>query len=285
MSRRRAGGGDRRYIRPMTDFISQNEGAVRISVFLGVFALMALWEFSAPRRALVAPKPNRWGTNWGIVILDTLIVRILFPAAAVGAALDASAQGWGLFNWLDWPGWVEVVLAILAFDCLIYWQHVLSHRIPFLWRLHRVHHSDRDIDVSTAIRFHPGEIALSMALKIGAVYLLGPAAIAIILFEVILNGCALFNHSNIKLGTRVDAILRKVLVTPDMHRVHHSVIPRETDANFGFNVPWWDRLFGTYIDQPEKGHEGMTIGLHEFQDARPSRFAWSLLLPFRGRNG
>ena len=263
----------------------ENEGIIRISVFLGVFALMALWELTAPRRALVAPKLRRWGVNWAVVLLDTLVVRILFPAAAAGAALDAAAQGWGLFNWLDWPAWIEIVLAIVIFDCLIYWQHVLSHRIPFLWRLHRVHHSDRDIDVSTAIRFHPGEIALSMLLKIGAVYVLGPAALAVILFEVILNGCALFNHSNIKLPGWADRAMRLVVVTPDMHRVHHSIIHRETDANFGFNLPWWDRIFGTYIAQPEKGHDGMTIGLAEFQDERPTRLGWSLMLPLRDRWG
>lgn len=263
----------------------ENEGVIRLGVFLGVFAIMALWEFTAPRRALVAPKLRRWGVNWAVVVLDTVVVRILFPAAAAGAALDAAANGWGLFNWLDWPGWVEIVLAIVIFDCLIYWQHVLSHRIPILWRLHRVHHSDRDIDVSTAIRFHPGEIALSMLLKIGAVYVLGPAALAVILFEVILNGCALFNHSNIKLPGWADRVMRLVVVTPDMHRVHHSIIHRETDANFGFNLPWWDRIFGTYIDQPEKGHDGMTIGLAEFQDSRPTRLGWSLMLPLRDRHG
>ena len=269
----------------MEQFFSNHEGAVRIGAFLGIFAVMALWELLRPRRALVAPKANRWGTNVGIVVLDTLIVRILFPLAAVGAALDASAKGWGLFNWLDWPGWIEVTLAIVAFDCLIYWQHVLSHRIPILWRLHRVHHSDRDIDVSTAIRFHPVEIALSMLLKIGAVYVLGPSALAVILFEVILNGCALFNHSNVKLPGWADRVLRLLVVTPDMHRVHHSVIHRETDANFGFNLPWWDRLFGTYVAQPEKGHEGMTIGLNEFQDERPWRLGWSLMLPLKDREG
>ena len=268
----------------MTYFLSNHEGIARVAVFFGVFAIMALWELSAPRRRLVAPKVNRWGVNWGIVIVDTLVVRILFPLAAVGAAWDAAQHGWGLFNWLGWPGWLEIVLAVIAFDCLIYWQHVFSHRIPVLWRLHRVHHSDRDIDVSTAIRFHPIEIALSMLLKIGAVYVLGPSAIAVILFEMILNGCALFNHSNIGLG-RSDRWLRWLVVTPDMHRVHHSVITRETDANFGFNLPWWDRLFGTYVDQPEKGHEGMTVGLDEFQDERPWRFGWSLLLPFLNREG
>ena len=261
-----------------------NEGVARLGVFLGVFATMAAWELARPRRALGSPKARRWGVNWGIVALDTLVVRLLFPLAAVGAALDAQAQGWGLLNALGWPLWVEVVVAVVALDCLIYWQHVLSHRIPVLWRFHRVHHSDRDIDVSTAIRFHPVEIALSMLLKIGAVYALGAPALAVILFEMILNGCALFNHSNVGLG-KWERLARLVVVTPDMHRVHHSAIPRETDANFGFNLPWWDRLFGTYVPQPEKGHDGMTIGLSEFQDERPTRLGWSLALPLRDRHG
>lgn len=263
----------------------ENEGLIRISVFLGVFGLMAAWEVFAPRRALAVSKLGRWGVNWAVVVLDTVIVRLLFPLAAAGAALEAAAKGWGLFNYLSWPSWLEILIAIILLDCLIYWQHVLSHRIPFLWRLHRVHHSDRDIDVTTAIRFHPFEIALSMLLKIGAIYVLGPAAVAVILFEVLLNGCAMFNHSNIRLPLSVDRLLRLVVVTPDMHRVHHSIINRETDANFGFNLPWWDRLFGTYIAQPQEGHDGMTIGLSEFQDPRPTKLGWVLALPFFNRQG
>ena len=263
----------------------QTEGTLRIAVFLGVFGLMALWELAAPRRALVGPKLRRWGVNWAVVVLDTVIVRLLFPIAAAGAAIDAAQNGWGLFNTLGWPIWLEVIIAVIALDCLIYWQHVISHRIPLLWRLHRVHHSDVDIDVTTAIRFHPAEIALSMLLKIGAIYVLGPAAMAVILFEVLLNGCAMFNHSNIQIPLWLERWLRLFVVTPDMHRVHHSIINRETDSNFGFSLPWWDRLFGTYIPQPKEGHDGMTIGLSEFQDERPTKLGWTLALPALNRRG
>lgn len=263
----------------------ENEPIIRGAVFLGVFAAMALWELLRPRRELLAPKFKRWGVNWAIVIIDTLVVRILFPLAAAGAALDAAANGWGLFNVVDWSVWIEVAICIIALDCLIYWQHVFSHRIPILWRLHRVHHSDRDIDVTTAIRFHPVEIALSMVLKIGAVYLLGASAFAVILFEILLNGCAMFNHANIRMPAALDRVLRWIVVTPDMHRVHHSAIPSETDSNFGFNLPWWDRLFGTYVPQPTKGHDEMTIGLSEFQDERPVQLGWTLSLPIFDKNG
>jgi sterol desaturase/sphingolipid hydroxylase (fatty acid hydroxylase superfamily) len=208
------------------------------------------------------------------------VVRLLFPLAAVGAALDAEAQGWGLFHALDWPGWIEILIALIVFDFAIWAQHLVSHKIPILWRLHRVHHADRDIDVSTAIRFHPIEIALSMALKIGIVYALGADPWAVVAFEVILNGCAMFNHANIRLPARVEAALRLLIVTPDMHRVHHSVLRREHDANYGFNLSVWDRLFGVYVAQPEGGHEGMKIGLEPWRDDRPARLGWTLALPF-----
>ena len=233
-----------------------------------------------PGRRLAASKPRRWLTNWAIVAIDTAVVRLLFPAAAVGAALDAQAMGWGFFNALDWPGWVEVLLAMVALDFTIWAQHLLMHKIPVLWRLHRVHHADRDVDVSTAIRFHPVEIALSMLIKIGVVYALGAPALAVILFEIVLNGCAMFNHANIRLG-KLDRALRWIVVTPDMHRIHHSVHRKETDSNYGFNLPWWDRLFGTYTPDPRDGQTGMTLGLEPWQDERPTRLGWSLLLPFR----
>ncbi|MCV2891123.1 sterol desaturase family protein [Ruegeria aquimaris] len=204
------------------------------------------------------------------------------PLLAVGAALDASAHGWGLFNHLDWPASVEVVLVVLVLDFTIWAQHLITHKVPVLWRLHRVHHADTDIDVTTAIRFHPVEIALSMLLKIGLVYLLGPSALAVVLFEILLNGTALFNHSNLRLSLALDAALRKVLVTPDMHRVHHSVLREEHDSNYGFALSIWDRMMGTYVAQPAKGHDKMTIGL-AWQDDRPARLGWSLLLPFRRR--
>lgn len=263
----------------------ENEALIRLVVFAGLFLLFAVLETRVPRRALGQPRLRRWTTNWGITIIDTLTLRALalgLPLLAVGAAMDAQAQGWGLFNALDWPGWVEIVLAVLIFDFAIWAQHLITHKVPVLWRLHRVHHADTDIDVTTAIRFHPVEIVLSMLLKIGLVYLLGPAALAVILFEIILNGTAMFNHSNLKLPLWLDAVLRRVLVTPDMHRVHHSVHRHEHDSNYGFSLSVWDRIFGTYIAQPEAGHEGMQIGL-EWQDDRPSKLGWALWLPFMKR--
>lgn len=264
----------------MEQIILAREAAIRLSVFLLILAVLIAWERLRPRRALVANRPRRWFTNLAIAVLDTVVVRLLFPAAAVGAAFDAAQAGWGLFHHLDWPLWLEILLAVIALDGLIYGQHVASHRIPLLWRLHRVHHSDRDIDVTTAVRFHPIEIALSMLLKFAAIYALGAHAVAVILFEVLLNGVAMFNHANIRLGA-ADHWLRFLIVTPDMHRVHHSILPDETDSNYGFNLPWWDWLFGTYRPQPKHGHEGMTIGLREYQTVAPTQLGWSLWLPFR----
>ena len=258
-----------------------NEPVIRLSVFLVVFALMAGWEVFGPRRALAAAKGRRWATNWALVALDTAVVRLLFPAAAVGAALDATAQGWGLFGALDWPFWLEALICVAALDLAIWAQHLVSHKVPILWRLHRVHHADRDMDVSTAIRFHPVEIALSMLLKIGLVYALGASAVAVILFEVLLNGCAMFNHANIRLPRAVERPLRWVLVTPDMHRIHHSTRRVEHDSNYGFSVSWWDRLFGTYTAEPRGGQRGMTVGLAQHQDEGPTRLGWSLVFPFR----
>jgi sterol desaturase/sphingolipid hydroxylase (fatty acid hydroxylase superfamily) len=257
------------------------EPIIRLGVFLGVFAAMALWELTAPRRQLLLGRAGRWTTNWAIAALDAAVVRLLFPLAAVGAAFDAGAGGWGLFNVLALPFWIEAALTLAALDFAIWAQHVASHRIPALWRLHQVHHADRDIDVTTAIRFHPAEIALSMALKIGLVYLLGADPAVVLAFEAILNGCALFNHANIRLPRGLDSALRLVIVTPDMHRVHHSVRRAEHDANFGFNLSVWDRLFGVYVDQPAGGHHGMTIGLPPYQSEAPARLGWSLALPFR----
>lgn len=261
----------------------EHEALIRLTVFLGLFALLAVIEAWAPRRARTQPRRRRWLTNWAIVLIDTLALRLLalaLPLLAVGAAMDAQAQGWGLFNALALPLWATVAATVLIFDLAIWVQHLVTHKVPLLWRFHRVHHADRDIDVTTAIRFHPVEIAFSMLLKIGLVYLLGPPALGIVLFEIILNGTAMFNHANIRLPLRLDALLRQVLVTPDMHRVHHSDRRDEHDANYGFALSIWDRMFGTYVAQPGKGHEAMTIGL-EWQDDRPSRLGWALMLPFR----
>ncbi len=255
----------------------------RLGVFAGLFALFVTLEALAPRRARSQPRSPRWFTNLSIVILDTLALRALaiaLPLLAVGAAVDAGRMGWGLFNALDWPRWLEVVLAILILDLAIWAQHLVTHKVPILWRFHRVHHADRDFDVTTALRFHPVEILASMMLKIGLVYLLGPAALAVLLFEIILNGTAMFNHSNLRLPLWLDRVVRLVLVTPDMHRVHHSIHRHEHDSNYGFALSVWDRMFRTYRPMPEAGHDKMTVGL-EWQDERPSRLAWALMLPFR----
>ena len=263
----------------------EHEALIRLSIFIGLFALLAAAEAYLPRRARQVPRKTRWRTNWGFSLLNTGALRLLafgLPLLAVGAAIDAAQNGWGLFNMLDWPTGLEIVLAILFFDFAIWLQHLITHKVPLLWRLHRVHHADTEIDVTTAIRFHPVEIALSMLLKIGLVYLVGPAALAIILFEIILNGTAMFNHSNLALPRWLDKAVRLVLVTPDMHRVHHSVHRSEHDSNYGFSLSMWDRIFGTYIAQPKDGHTKMKIGL-QWQDPRPSKLGWSLWLPFMKR--
>ncbi len=260
----------------------ENETYIRLGIFIGLFLIFASVEALVPRRVRSETRQRRWFANWGLIIIDTLALRVMaiaLPLLAVGAAYDAQRLGWGLFNHVNLPLWPEVILTILFLDFAIWLQHLITHKIPILWRLHRVHHADRDIDVTTAIRFHPVEIALSMLLKIGLVYLLGPAGLAVILFEIILNSTAMFNHANIKLPLGVDRIVRTVLVTPDMHRVHHSDIRSEHDSNYGFSLSIWDRIFGTYIAQPKAGHDDMTIGL-QWQDDRPSNLAWVLALPF-----
>lgn len=260
-----------------------HETILRLSVFLGLFVVFAGLETLAPRRRRVQPRRHRWLTNLAITALDTLTLRALavfLPLLAVGAALDAQAQGWGLFNLVDLPPWIEWAAAVLILDFAIWGQHLITHKVPVFWRFHRVHHADRDLDVTTAVRFHPVEIAASMALKIGLVYLLGPAPWAVVAFEILLNGTALFNHANLALPPRLDALVRLVLVTPDMHRIHHSIHRHEHDSNFGFALSIWDRIFRTYRAAPEGGVEGMTVGL-QWQDENPSKLGWSLMLPFR----
>ncbi|AHC99520.1 sterol desaturase family protein [Leisingera methylohalidivorans] len=260
-----------------------HESLLRLAVFLGLFGLFAAAEAWAPRRVRRMTRGRRWPANLSMSVLNIVTLRLLafgLPLLAMGAALDAAEHGWGLLNHLNWPGWLEGLLAVLVLDFAIWLQHLITHKVPLLWRLHRVHHADRDMDVTTAVRFHPVEIALSMLLKIGLIYLLGPSALAVLLFEVLLNGTALFNHANLALPGWLDRTLRRLLVTPDMHRVHHSVLRREHDSNYGFALSIWDRMFGTYTDQPGGGHDGMTVGLR-WQDGRPARLGWSLRLPFR----
>jgi sterol desaturase/sphingolipid hydroxylase (fatty acid hydroxylase superfamily) len=264
-------------------WIMSHEPAVRLGFFAGVFAVMAVWELFVPRRELRTAKGARWFANLGIMVLGTLVVRVIFPTAAVGMALVAGERGWGLLNNLDLTPVVAIVASVFILDFFIYLQHVMFHAVPALWRLHMVHHADGDFDVTTGLRFHPVEIVLSMLIKLAAVAALGPPAVAVIIFEVVLNATAIFNHGNVRLPEAVDRLLRWIVVTPDMHRVHHSVKPLETNSNFGFNLPWWDRLLGTYRDQPEDGHEAMAIGLDQFQDRPRQGLPWLLALPFTGR--
>jgi sterol desaturase/sphingolipid hydroxylase (fatty acid hydroxylase superfamily) len=258
-----------------------SEPLIRLGAFAGVFAAMAAWEIFAPRRDRQLARRRRWPGNIGIVLLDTLLVRLVFPTTAVGLALIAEAQWWGLFHALGLPIWASVPLAVTALDLAIYLQHVLFHAVPALWRLHRMHHADLEFDVTTGARFHPIEILLSMIIKLGAVAALGAPAAAVLVFEVLLNATSMFNHSNVRTPARLDRVLRWIAVTPDMHRVHHSVVARETNSNFGFNLSWWDRLFGTYRDQPAAGHEAMTIGIEQFRDPAEQRLDRMLTQPFR----
>ena len=256
-----------------------------VSAFVGVFALIALWELAAPRRALRVSRSVRWTSNVGIVVVDTALARLVFPFAAAGVAVAAGSRGWGLFNALEWPFWIEVVLAVVVLDFVIYCQHVVFHAVPGLWRLHMVHHADLDFDLTTGVRFHPFEVLLSMVVKMAAVGALGAAPLAVILFEILLSATSIFNHGNVVLPSRLDRFLRLIVVTPDMHRVHHSVVPDETNSNFGFSLPWWDRLLGTYRAQPAAGHADMTIGLEQFREPR-LQWLWHLLaLPFTGAGG
>ena len=258
-----------------------HESIVRLGCFFTVLLAMMLWEWRQPRRTLSLPRTRRWPANLGIIVVDSVVLRLVFPILAVGAAGLAETRGWGLFNGLEAPFWLAFIASLLLLDLIIYAQHVVFHKVPVLWRLHRMHHTDLDFDVTTALRFHPLEIVLSMLIKLAVVILLGAPAVAVMVFEVILNATAMFNHGNVGLPPWLDRRLRWLLVTPDMHRVHHSVLVEETDSNFGFNLPWWDRLFGTYRDQPREGHTGMTLGLESFRDGRATQLSGLLLQPFQ----
>ncbi|MDP1925500.1 MAG: sterol desaturase family protein [Thiobacillus sp.] len=262
-----------------------DEAAIRLGFFFGVLALMGVWEWLAPRRPLSTSRSRRWRANLGIIAVATAAVRLLIPVTAVGMALLAQQRGWGLLNQVEPPYWLAVLIGVLVLDCVIYFQHVVFHTVPALWRLHRMHHSDLDFDVTTGVRFHPIEIVLSMGIKLAAIAALGPPALAVLVFEVALNAVTMFNHGNVQLPAAIDRVLRLFVVTPEMHRVHHSNLPHETNSNFGFSFPWWDRMFGTYRAQPERGHLGMTIGLDAFRDPDTLGFGQLLVQHFRGEPG
>jgi len=260
--------------------LSYTPETIRLTVFAGLFALLALAEVIWPRRSLTVTKSRRWVANIGIIVADALVVRLLFPVLPMTLAATAQAKGWGLFNLLGIAGWIELLTGLLILDLVIYLQHRLFHRLPLLWQLHRMHHTDLDLDVSSGTRFHPFEIALSLLIKMVVVLLFGIAPLTVLLFEILLNATSMFNHANLAIPPAIDRWLRLILITPDLHRVHHSVIPRETDSNFGFSQPWWDRLLGTYRDQPSEGHARMTIGLREYRNQNELSI-WRLLrIPF-----
>ncbi len=266
----------------MDDALLAAEPLLRVGVFLGILACMATWELLAPRRRSEFPRLVRWGSNLGVAALNTVLVRLAFPLVAVALALLAEQRGWGLLNAWEVPVWASFVVALLALDLAIYLQHVMFHAVPVLWRIHRMHHADLEFDVTTGLRFHPLEMLLSMGLKLAVIAALGPPAVAVLIFEVLLNATSMFNHGNVRLPPGIDRRLRWVVVTPDMHRVHHSIHPVETNSNFGFNLPWWDRLLGTYRDQPRDGHEAMAVGVEQFRTPRDLRLDQMLVQPFRG---
>ena len=266
-------------------FVVLHEGKIRLAFFVGVFMLVAMWELLAPRRALAISKSLRWSSNLALTGVNTLLLRFILPISAVGLAAFCAAHGWGVLNYFQLPLWLDIALTVIVMDFVIWLQHVVFHAVPALWSLHRVHHADLDYDLTTGSRFHPVEIMLSMLIKFSTIIVIGPPVVAVVVFEVILNVAAVFNHGNISLPAQFDRVLRWIIVTPDMHRVHHSVEPSETNSNFGFNLPWWDRLLGTYRDQPRAGHVGMSIGIHGHTNpCEVARLDGLLLMPFRRRS-
>ncbi|MDA0821427.1 MAG: sterol desaturase family protein [Proteobacteria bacterium] len=258
-----------------------SEPALRLTCYLGILVAVAVWEILAPRRKQIISRAQRWPSNFAIAALNTGLVRIVAPAGVVGFAIMAADQAWGLFHFVQFSNWAVVLLAVVLLDLVVYFQHRMFHAVPILWRLHRMHHADLEFDVTTGVRFHPIEILISIGLKIVAVAVIGAPALAVLIFEILLNATSVFNHGNIRMPARIERTLRFFIVTPDMHRVHHSIERAETNSNFGFNLPWWDRLFGTYKPDPAAGHLDMIIGIPEFRSPEELRLDKLLAQPFR----
>lgn len=268
----------------LSEYVIKHEVVIRLGFFFGILGAMTLWELAAPRRVHSVSKLLRWINNIGIVFLNSFLLRALFPAAAVGMAVFSQEHGWGLFNYAQVSDTIAVIISVVAMDFIIYLQHVMFHAVPVFWRIHRMHHTDLDFDVTTGIRFHPFEIIISMLIKFGVIVVVGVPVLAVIIFEVLLNATSMFNHGNVRLLHSLDCVLRWIVVTPEMHRVHHSSLSYETNSNFGFNLPLWDRFLGTYRDQPCMGHEGMTIGLENFRDTNQCiLLPGMLIIPFIGK--
>jgi sterol desaturase/sphingolipid hydroxylase (fatty acid hydroxylase superfamily) len=264
----------------MYEFILSHEESNRLGAFFCVFLLVAIWELIAPRKTLTVSKVVRWYSNLGITVINTFLLRLFFPIMAVGMANLAQERQWGLMNHIDVPFWPVVFLSVVVLDFIVYLQHVMFHQVPIFWCLHRMHHTDLNIDVTTGSRFHPIEIFISMVIKVGVVIGLGIPPVAVVIFEVFLNVMAMFNHGNIYIPSGIDRVLRWLVVTPDMHRIHHSVLPQETYSNYGFNISLWDRLFGTYCHQPQNGHDRMDIGIEIFRNTKFLNLHWLLIQPF-----
>lgn len=269
----------------MIDWVALNDVFIRLIFFFSIFALIVIWEIFRPRKDLNESKSIRWISNLSLVALNSLIVRILLPVTSIGVAVLAHTEQWGLLNLIELPGWLAVIIAVVLMDFAIYLQHLLMHAAPFLWRLHQVHHADLDVDVTTGLRFHPLEILISMLFKFVVIAALGVPVVAVVIFEVLLNASSMFNHGNIFIPSQMDRALRHVLVTPDMHRLHHSVNPRWRNRNFGFCLTWWDRIFGTYLTQPFDVHDDIKLGLKTEDQSKTSiRLIGMLLMPFKKAN-
>ncbi len=257
------------------------EAEIRITSFIAIFLTMALWELKTPYRKLRFTKQQRWPHQFGLIAIDIVTIRLLFPTAAAGTALYVSQQQIGIMNWLGFSIFFASLAGFILLDCLVYWQHVLSHRLDWFWRLHRTHHADTDYDLTTGLRFHPFELIISMLIKISFIFLLGIPIEAVILFEITLSGSALFNHSNIKLPDNIEPIIRSFIVTPSMHRIHHSTHRFEHDSNYGFFLSIWDRWFNSYTDKPEQNDKTMEIGLVQYRNTEDIKLKQILMIPFK----
>lgn len=267
----------------MKELFFEYETVIRLGSFLGLFALFALWEIASPRRKLLELRRFRWINNFGLIIISSVLVRFIFPTAAVGIALLVEENHWGFLYSFGLPFPVHFFAAFILMDLSLYFQHIMFHALPLFWRFHRVHHSDLDCDITTGLRFHPFEMVISILIKFVTIASIGAPVIAVVIFEIILNAAAMFTHSNIKMTKSIESLLRWFIVTPDMHRIHHSLNVYETNNNFGFFISIWDRFFGTYLKQPEKGHENMQIGLKNFRKGRWQDLRWLIYLPFVSR--
>lgn len=267
----------------MQELFFQYESYIRLGSFLGIFALLTAWEISSPKRELLQLRRFRWFGNIGLIVISSVLIRFLIPTAAVGVALHVEQDQVGFLNHYDMPFFVQFFIAFVLMDLAIYFQHVIFHALPMFWRFHRVHHSDLDCDITTGIRFHPFEMIISILFKFLVIISIGAPVLAVVVFEVVLNAASMFTHSNIKIPQSIERMVRLILVTPDMHRIHHSINENETNSNFGFFISTWDRIFGTYIKEPALGHENMQIGLQGFREPKWQNLRWLIYLPFVSR--